>query len=123
VSVCAFCAALVVCCFDLIVCCKNRAAEALDLLTMHIRRKDIAYVLPLAIDAYFPPGCLMYCCRSTASAGEQVRGVGKQVGGLGVGSKMGCPRHERAIDRSTALTSKWEVPGVRRDRQVHSIGR
>jgi len=27
------------------------------------------------------------------------------------------------IGRSTALSSKWEVPGVRRDRQVHGIGR
>ena len=66
----------------------------------------------------------MRSTRSVAPArGQQVRGVGKQVGVLGVGSKVGCPRRERTIDRSTISASKWEVPGVRRDRQVHGIGR
>ena len=51
--------------------------------------------------------------RSVASAiGQQVRGVGKQVGVLGVGNKVGCPQRERANDRSTTSASKRKDRGV-----------
>ena len=51
--------------------------------------------------------------RSTRSvARQQVRGVGKQVGVLGVGNKVGCPQRERANDRSTTSASEWKDRGV-----------
>ena len=52
--------------------------------------------------------------RSVASArGQQVRGVGKQVEVLGVGSKVGCLRRE--------LARKWPVSGV--SEQLQGSGR
>jgi len=64
----------------------------------------------------------MRSTRSVASTrGQQVRGVGKQVGVLGVGNKVGAhgvseqttgPRHRRVSRKSTASTSNPKVQGV-----------
>ncbi len=91
---------------------KMRATAALGLLTKHIRLKGVAYAI--ASDREIQASNLKVqgiderSARSVASArGSRSAGSASKWGTSALAIKSGV---------SMALSSKWEVPGVRRDR-------